>query len=203
MTTPFAKPSPLNASTARIGYDNKTHYVDRRVSLSINAVLMATLRVTLEARGVALTVFCRYWDCDEGTEAEHVRLEHRLTKPRFRRLVDELVDFGLVEIKRGKLYPSGPFSADQDGSATRATRSSREMPSDWIDLRDAVFERDRYGCVYCGSGRDLHCDHVHPVARGGGHEIENLVTSCATCNLSKGSKSLSEWRPDLAEAMGR
>lgn len=32
MTTPFAKPSPLNASTARIGYDNKTHYVDRRVA---------------------------------------------------------------------------------------------------------------------------------------------------------------------------
>jgi len=98
--------------------------------------------------------------------------------------------------------PPGPFSADQDGAATRATRSSREMPSDWIDLRDAVFERDRYGCVYCGSGRDLHCDHVHPVARGGGHEIENLVTSCALCNLSKGSKTLAEWRPDLAKAMG-
>lgn len=203
MTTPFAKPTPPNASTARIGYDNKTHYVDRRVSLSIDAVLMATLRVPLEARGLAVTIFCRYWDCDEGTEAEHVRLEHRLTKPRFRRLLDELVDHGLVEARRGKLYPSGPLGADPDGGLARTQRASRDMPSDWLDIREAVFERDRYGCVYCGSGRDLHCDHVHPVARGGGHEMENLVTSCSTCNLSKGSKSLAEWRPDLAEAMGR
>jgi len=104
--------------------------------------------------------------------------------------------------EKSRYGPGRTRFADQDGAATRATRSSREMPSDWIDLRDAVFERDRYGCVYCGSGRDLHCDHVHPVARGGGHEIENLVTSCALCNLSKGSKTLAEWRPDLAKAMG-
>jgi len=202
VTTPFAKPSPLNASTVRVGYDNKDHYVDRRVSLSVHAVMLATMRVELEARGLALAVFCRYWDTDEGVDADNTRAEHRLSKPKFRRLLDELIGFGLLTERRGKLYPSGPLSADPDAGALRKARNVRDMPSDWVDLRDAVFERDRYGCVYCGSGRDLHCDHVHPVSRGGGHEIENLVTSCALCNLSKGSKTLAEWRPDLAKAMG-
>jgi 5-methylcytosine-specific restriction endonuclease McrA len=31
----------------------------------------------------------------------------------------------------------------------------------------------------------------------------NLVTACASCNLSKGSKTVAEWRPDVAEAMAR
>lgn len=49
------------------------------------------------------------------------------------------------------------------------------------------------GCTYCG-GRAEHVDHVIPVSRGGLHGIGNLTGSCASCNLSKGSKFVMEWK---------
>jgi 5-methylcytosine-specific restriction endonuclease McrA len=48
-------------------------------------------------------------------------------------------------------------------------------------------------CAYCGKQSE-HLDHVVPLYRGGTHSIGNLVAACATCNLSKGKKLLSEWR---------
>lgn len=56
--------------------------------------------------------------------------------------------------------------------------------------RFRVLRRDGFACTYCGasqaSGATLHVDHVVPVAKGGGNEIENLVAACADCNLGKG-----------------
>lgn len=50
-------------------------------------------------------------------------------------------------------------------------------------------------CVYCGvyKPNQMHIDHVVPIARGGLHEESNLVSACAKCNQSKGSKLVSEW----------
>lgn len=64
----------------------------------------------------------------------------------------------------------------------------------WTALRAFIFARDGYTCVYCGSRADLHCDHVLARSKGGGSQPENLVTACASCNLSKGGKTLEEWR---------
>ena len=59
-----------------------------------------------------------------------------------------------------------------------------------------IFTRDDYTCQYCGvRGTKLECDHKHPVARGGSHDDENLVTACRTCNRSKRDKLITEWRP--------
>jgi len=59
--------------------------------------------------------------------------------------------------------------------------------------RRALFARDSWRCVYCGttSGR-LTLDHVVPRSRGGDSVWENVVTSCAPCNLRKGNRSLEE-----------
>lgn len=60
-------------------------------------------------------------------------------------------------------------------------------PSDAAKAR--IMRRDRYACAYCGiEGRDaeLQIDHIIPVAKGGSHHISNLITSCRTCNQSKG-----------------
>ena len=67
---------------------------------------------------------------------------------------------------------------------------SRRVPSGWERTRLAVFDRDGYRCVYCGAHNiDFHADHVIPVSRGGQSELDNLVTACRFCNLSKGNRA--------------
>lgn len=54
------------------------------------------------------------------------------------------------------------------------------------EVRDFVFNRDRYSCRYCGSKNEpFHLDHVYPVSKGGETSTDNLVTSCRKCNLKK------------------
>lgn len=76
-----------------------------------------------------------------------------------------------------------------------ATREElRPVASAWRVIRDRIFNRDGYSCRYCGAtGVRLECDHVVPVAKGGGHNDENLATACFDCNRSKRDKLLSEW----------
>jgi 5-methylcytosine-specific restriction endonuclease McrA len=55
--------------------------------------------------------------------------------------------------------------------------------------RRALFARDNWRCAYCGTtGGRLTLDHVIPRSRGGGSVWENVVTSCAPCNLKKGDR---------------
>ena len=64
--------------------------------------------------------------------------------------------------------------------------------------RRALFARDGWRCVYCGTtaGR-LTLDHVVPRSRGGDSVWENVVTSCAPCNLKKGNRLLEEASMEL------
>lgn len=54
--------------------------------------------------------------------------------------------------------------------------------------RRAVFARDEYACQYCGANGHLTMDHVVPRSRGGRSSWDNVVTSCAPCNLRKGDR---------------
>ena len=59
--------------------------------------------------------------------------------------------------------------------------------------RRVLFARDGWKCVYCGSeGHRLTLDHVVPRSRGGTSVWENVVTSCAPCNHTKGDRMLEE-----------
>lgn len=53
----------------------------------------------------------------------------------------------------------------------------------------AVFARDHYACQHCGTQEQLTVDHITPVARGGGNDVENLRTLCGPCNSSKGTRA--------------
>lgn len=65
-------------------------------------------------------------------------------------------------------------------------------------LRADVWDKTNGHCWHCGRElhpfRDFHMDHLVPFSRGGSDDIENLVPSCDTCNLSKGGKRIEEWR---------
>lgn len=63
-------------------------------------------------------------------------------------------------------------------------------------------------CAYCGDdlGARWHADHVKAVLRYGSamdraenDRIENLMPSCAPCNLSKATYTLDQWRVALAK----
>ena len=68
----------------------------------------------------------------------------------------------------------------------RVPRSSSRKIS-----RRALFARDGWRCVYCGTaaGR-MTLDHVVPRSKGGRSEWDNVVTACAPCNLRKGDRPL-------------
>ena len=53
--------------------------------------------------------------------------------------------------------------------------------------RRAVFARDDWTCQYCGARSNLTVDHVIPRSKGGPSSWENIVASCAPCNLRKGN----------------
>lgn len=56
------------------------------------------------------------------------------------------------------------------------------------ELREAVYARDGWKCLHCGSARDLSLDHIWPHSRGGSDTYTNLQTLCRSCNSKKGAK---------------
>lgn len=68
----------------------------------------------------------------------------------------------------------------------------------WKEISKTVFKRDNYTCFYCGEvGGKLEADHKLPISKGGGNELENLITSCRKCNRQKYNKTVEqylEWR---------
>lgn len=54
----------------------------------------------------------------------------------------------------------------------------------------AVFARDGWACVLCGSGDNLTLDHIVPMSQGGGNKLSNLQTMCEACNSAKGDAKL-------------
>lgn len=67
-------------------------------------------------------------------------------------------------------------------------------------LRFEVFKRDCFTCQYCGKNPPevvLWLDHINPVTNGGSNDIKNLVTSCRSCNIGKGSRILTDKQPSL------
>lgn len=56
----------------------------------------------------------------------------------------------------------------------------------------ALFNRDRFTCLYCGNHFQkaaLTRDHVIPISRGGRDIWQNVVTACLPCNVRKGCRT--------------
>ena len=73
-------------------------------------------------------------------------------------------------------------------------RHERPNKTKWRSLRAKVLSRDNHVCQYCGhSGIEMYCDHVIPLSVGGTNDLDNLVTSCWSCNQKKANKTPEEW----------
>jgi 5-methylcytosine-specific restriction endonuclease McrA len=66
------------------------------------------------------------------------------------------------------------------GDGTRKKMSTRD--------RFMVFNRDSFQCQYCGRRAPdvfLEVDHIIPISKMGLDSIENMITSCSSCNHGK------------------
>ena len=54
------------------------------------------------------------------------------------------------------------------------------------DLREIVFERDNYQCVYCGTKQNLTLGHYISKYNNGHGCIDNLQSECRSCNMRNG-----------------
>lgn len=69
-------------------------------------------------------------------------------------------------------------------------------------LRERIFARDGFQCVYCAGvfpPEQLSLDHVQPRMRGGDNTPGNLVTACLADNTRKGSLAAWAWLADLPD----
>lgn len=55
-------------------------------------------------------------------------------------------------------------------------------------VRLAVYKRDGWACLSCGTGDDLTLDHLLPWSLGGADTEDNLQTLCRPCNSRKGAR---------------
>jgi 5-methylcytosine-specific restriction endonuclease McrA len=49
-------------------------------------------------------------------------------------------------------------------------------------------------CAFCGATEKITMDHIIPISRSGNHSIGNLQPLCRSCNSSKKSRLVSEYK---------
>jgi len=134
------------------------------------------------------------------------RGELLLSEVRVKAFTKEWTERGWLETKVMKVngvpnlhYRVKPEELQEDLLAFQSTpvkpKYRRPAIPEWAAIRRSVFIRDTYVCQYCGANdQELHCDHILPISRGGTNELGNLATACKTCNLSKGGRTVEEWK---------
>lgn len=163
-------------------------------------------REAIDGDEVAVARLRLMWFAWRRTPAASIPAQHDglfrvsgLSARRWRHL-KALVLQGWIECADGQLYHPDLAEAANEAwrhiSAIRAKGARINIKShEWRAIRTLIFERDDFTCGYCGErGGRLECDHVVPVAQGGGNDPGNLITACFRCNRSKGARRADEWR---------
>ena len=72
--------------------------------------------------------------------------------------------------------------------------------------RDKILMKYGGSCAYCGDSilaGNFQVDHLHPRNKGGKDDEENLMPSCRSCNATKSTYTLEEFRQRLIDDMAR
>lgn len=129
-----------------------------------------------------------------------------VTKNTVTKAVKELSDVSIISVQQNSQEASSykidiknlnifviKNEALKANSPEKATYKKRRINQ---TLRKKVFERDEYRCVDCNTHLDLTLDHKKPELLGGQDTFDNLQTLCQSCNSSKGTKTMNEWRAE-------
>lgn len=144
-----------------------------------------------------LEAFCRYYMSKDGrqTWCKACSSEHRKRTKEQRRTYAKTYNQAnkerLAEVLR-QWRSENPERAKEQSSRYRAGK--RRAAVEPVDFA-AILNRDGFTCHIClgqVDPSDLHFDHVVPLSRGGAHSMENVKVAHSTCNLSKGTRLMSE-----------
>lgn len=103
------------------------------------------------------------------------------------------------ELARGSIYRAAHPEVNQVHNARRRAAQLNAQTGDPDDIKAFychVATAARLRCHWCGQivrKGDRHVDHIHALAAGGAHDVNNLCCSCSTCNESKGAKDPAEF----------
>lgn len=95
------------------------------------------------------------------------------------------------------------FVAVAGGTLLSGSSEPVDRVPEW--LRRLVYDRDGGACGHCRRAVPydaMHVDHRKPRANGGTNDPRNLITSCAPCNLLKGTTDENLFH-QLLRLMGR
>jgi HNH endonuclease len=96
-------------------------------------------------------------------------------------------------VRHGLWHPvgAGGYKFSTDDHPRVLGKFARVGARPWIPtwLRGAVYERDGFRCVKCGSGDQLSLDHVKHWSKGGQDTLDNLRTYCLPCNWARGARA--------------
>jgi hypothetical protein len=90
-------------------------------------------------------------------------------------------------ISHGLLVVDLPLPSPEPEAKPAPRRTKAVIPK---ELRWAVWERDDFTCLDCGTRRNLSIDHVIPESQGGPTTLDNLKTRCVPCNSRKGTRRI-------------
>lgn len=100
-----------------------------------------------------------------------------------------------VALESYEVTVSSPSVTLRVPAVVMLTKQLVQTKNDIKFSRSNVYTRDRYTCQYCHHKKptsQLNYDHVLPRSKGGKTNFDNIVTSCITCNLKKGDKTLKQ-----------
>lgn len=200
--TPFIHSSAVATSKALRGLPAlRTN--EMRDSFTIKKEI-ARRQVEVPARAFGLYVtILSLADAETGRAFHSVKRlasESGFSKSQVVKSRNQLIAAGWVEIQDDEIICRLGFVESPEvaraAQTNRQIRANSNLVRKEADFnRAALFyqvgRRDGFRCACCGSfGGDLAVDHIRPVSRGGGSELENLQLLCTPCNSSKGTKEI-------------
>lgn len=104
-------------------------------------------------------------------------------------------------MRKGAFFMADQYESDDDDILNLYKTSGQ------FNKRAFVWDKSDGRCWYCG--KDMHpfldftIDHVQPQKDGGDDALDNLVPCCRSCNLSKKTSNLEDFRLRMMRHAGR
>lgn len=73
-----------------------------------------------------------------------------------------------------------PWVKKKSKSAKQVRKYAYEK--EFKKVRPTVLTRDEYKCVLCGSADRVNVHHINERSKGGGNDLDNLITLCHNCH---------------------